>query len=112
MGDIFERIKRQYDAWKLEQKYMRRRPASRLMGTHTPYGSTVHSLGELHVLTHATQLADAGLCIRMELIFGVGSSYRYDNGEYVPSLSSPPSPAPSNTSNSFKLKNRKSWIGR
>jgi len=25
MADIFERIKRQYDAWKLEQKYMRRR---------------------------------------------------------------------------------------
>jgi|SRR5277367_122902 hypothetical protein len=45
-------------------------------------------------------------------IFWVGSSYRYDNGEYVPSLSSPPSPAPSNTSNSFSLKNRKSWIGR
>ena len=116
MGDIFERIKRQYDAWKLEQKYMRRRPASRLMGTHTqpPFGSTLHfAVGGAARFDpcHA-----AGSCCVYAyvwiLIFWVGSSYRYDNGEYVPSLSSPPSPAPSNTSNSFSLKNRKSWIGR
>ena len=61
MGDIFERIKRQYDAWKLEQKYMRRRPASRLMGTHThnPLSAPRCISQELHVLTHATQLAAA-----------------------------------------------------
>lgn len=94
--DIFERIRRQYEAWKLEQKYMKRRK-SRVMRKSPPklaHSKITNFLGDVIAVANFVE-----------------SSYKYDNGDYVPAVQ-PPSPAASERSNPLSLKNRRSWIGK
>ena len=67
MADIFERIKRQYEAWKLEQKYMKRR-RSRMMRKSTLLFS-LFSVGSLtHAQTQSYFMCMVLMCLDRKLI--------------------------------------------
>jgi hypothetical protein len=53
MGDIFERIRRHYDAWKLEKKYIRRRRSVMMSKSHFPVLSLATWQGIFSLLEYA-----------------------------------------------------------
>lgn len=104
MGDIFERIKRQYDAWKLEKKYIRRRRSVMMSKSRFPVLSFAYGI----FLSWDMQMQFCFHDLDANC-FVIDTFYRYDNGEYVP-CTQPLSPGASTGANPLTIKHRKSWI--